>query len=189
LFAAATQATVGFVLVRNAASRPLAPLMARLHDAGDREHLQRSLTGATRWVAGTTLAGAILVIVLASPLLSLFGRGFEAATPALRLLAVAHIVNGWVAFNGTVLNVAGYHSHAARSATIALLVDAALLAVLVPAAGVDGAAIAAVAAVIVRNVLNSRAVRRELGLQTAALAWRRSRRIPFPSPFRTTPRA
>jgi O-antigen/teichoic acid export membrane protein len=169
LFAAATQATVGFVLVRNAAFRPLAPLMAALHDAGDHVRLQASLTRATRWVAGATCVGAIVLIALAQPLLSLFGPGFSDAGYALGFLAAAHVVNGWVAFNGTVLSVTGHQAQAARSATIALIVNAALLALLIPAAGVSGAAIAALADVAVRNLLNSRAVRRELGLRTAAI--------------------
>jgi O-antigen/teichoic acid export membrane protein len=170
LFAAATQATVGFVLVRNAAGRPLAPLIASLHDAGGGSpRLQAELTRATRWVASVTLLGAIAVAVLARPLLSLFGPGFADAAPALRLLAVAHVVNGWVAFNGTVLTVTGHAADAARAATLAISVNAVLLAVLVPTAGVEGAAVAALVGVTVRNQLNSRMVRRKLGLRTSAL--------------------
>ena len=116
------------------------------------------------------MVGAIVVALLANPLLSLFGRGFHDAAPALLLLAGAHVVNSWVAFNGTVLNVTGYQSYGARSAAIALVVDAGLLALLIPAAGVEGAAIAALADVTLRNVLNSRAVRSKLGLRTAAFA-------------------
>jgi O-antigen/teichoic acid export membrane protein len=176
LFAAATQAMVGFVLVINAARRPLAPLVARLYAADERERLQTELTRATRWVAAATVAGALVMAVLAHPLLSLFGPDFHDAVAALLLLAAAQVVNGWVAFNGTVLIVTGYAHHAARAATAAISVNAALLAVLVPTVGVEGAAIASLVGVSVRNVLNSRTVRRDLGLRTGALTFGRLRR-------------
>jgi O-antigen/teichoic acid export membrane protein len=176
LFAAATQATVGFILFRNAGFRPLAPLMANLHHADDRVELQASLTRATRGVAAVTLVAAILLVALADPVLSLFGTGFRAASNALMLLAIAHVVNAFVAFNGTALNVTGRQAHVARAATTGLVVNAGLLVLLIPLAGVDGAAIAALADVTIRNVLNSRAARRELGLRTAALTVRRRAR-------------
>lgn len=180
LFAAATQATVGFVLVRNAGFRPLAPLMAVMHDIGDSARLQALLTRATRWVAAITLAGAIALIAAAHPLLSLFGPGFGGAAHVLALLAIAHVVNAFVAFNGTVLNVAGYQSQTARAAATALLVHAGALSLLVPLVGVDGAGIAALVDVTVRNILCSHAVRAELGLTTAALApprWLQRKRV------------
>jgi O-antigen/teichoic acid export membrane protein len=170
LFAAATQATVGFVLVRNAGARPLMPLIARLHDGGaGGARLQAQLTRATRWVAAVTAAGAAAVCLLAGPLLSLFGAAFTDASGALVILALGHVVNAAWAFNGTVLTVTGHARAAARAATAAIVVNAGLLAILVPVAGLEGAAAAWLAGLVVRNTLNSRAVRRELDLRTGVL--------------------
>ncbi len=167
LFAAATQATVGFVLVWNAAGRPLMPPVARLHETGGHARLRSELTRATRWVAAATAAGALVVVLLAGPLLSLFGAAFTEAADVLILLAVGHVVNATWAFNGTVLTATGHVGAAARGATVAIVVNAVLLAALIPLAGLEGAAIAWLASVAVRNALNSRAARRELGLRTS----------------------
>jgi O-antigen/teichoic acid export membrane protein len=85
------------------------------------------------------------------------------------VLVVAYVLNAWLAFNTTVLTATGHGRAAARGAGVSILVNGVLVAVLVPPLGAEGAAAAMLAATVVRNLQNSRAVRREPGLRTAPI--------------------
>jgi O-antigen/teichoic acid export membrane protein len=169
LFAAAAQATFLFALARAAAARPLLPLLARWHADGAREALQGGLTRGTRWVLAATVAAGVLLCAFAGPIMGLFGAGFSAAAPTLRVLVLANIVNAWVAFNATTLTATGHGRALAGAATASLAVNLALLAILVPRLGVVGAAVATLASTSARNMLNSTSVRRRIGVRTSPL--------------------
>jgi O-antigen/teichoic acid export membrane protein len=169
LFAAALLCTAPFALLLTAGRLPLASALARLGASGERERLQRGLRVATRTVAA--LCAAVAAVMLAAPVfvLSLFGDDFSGGATALRLLAIAHLINALAAFNGMALIMTG-HEHAAMRATIlGLGLDAALCVALVPSFGADGAAIALLVSITVRNAVNSVQVRRRLGVDATVI--------------------
>ncbi len=173
LYAAAAQAAIVLVILFEAVRTPLAPMVARLWAADERERLQRGLTAATRRLLAATAITAALVAVLAEPLLGLFGEGFEAGAPALRIVALAQVVNAVTAFNGLVLMMTGHQVALARAAAVSFAVMVAALALLVPPLGAEGAALALVAGTLVRNAVNTVQATRLTGLDTTA--WARSR--------------
>jgi O-antigen/teichoic acid export membrane protein len=170
IYAAASQLTAVFALLLTALRIPLAPVLAELHASSQAERLQRALTLTTRWAAVACGVAAVPLLVLAGPLLSLFGHAFENGAGALRLLVAANVLNGIAAFNGLTLLMTGRQRAAGWAAGLALGVDFALCLVLVPVWGTKGAATGALAAVGLRNALNSWQTRRLLGLRSTAFA-------------------
>jgi O-antigen/teichoic acid export membrane protein len=170
VFAAALQCTAPFVLVIAAGRLPLASAVARLGAAEERERLQRGLRTATRGVAAVCVAVAAVLLVAPGLLLGLFGGGgFSDGATALRLLVLAHVVNALAAFNGMVLIMRGHERAAMGAALGCLVLDGVLCLVLVPPLGATGAAIALLASIAVRNVVNSVQVRRGLGIDATVI--------------------
>ena len=169
LYAAALQCMAPFVLLLAAARLPLGAAMARLGAAGEREQMQRRLRTATRVVAAASAAMAALLFLVPGPILGLFGDHFSSGATALRILAVAGLVNALCAFNGMVLIMGGEERAAMRAALGCLVLDAVLCVALVPTLGSRGAALAALVSITARNLANSVQVRRRLGVDATVL--------------------
>ena len=175
LYAAAAQVSVVLVILFEAVRTPLAPMVARLWATDEHARLQRGVTAATRRLFGATVVLAILVAALAEPLLSLFGDGFEDGAAALRVVALAQVVNAAAAFNGLVLTMTGHEDAVARASVAAFAVTVAALVPLVPALGAEGAALGLLAGTLARNVVNAVQAQRLTGLDTTAVgAWSRA---------------
>src|SRR5262249_43331971 len=82
---------ISFVMV--AATYPLSPAVARLHVEGDTAGMQRMTVRAARLVLLASIPVALVLIVFAGPVLSLFGHDFTAGSTAVRILAFGDLVN------------------------------------------------------------------------------------------------
>jgi O-antigen/teichoic acid export membrane protein len=156
-----------------AGTAPLAPLVARLHALGRRESLAHAVRSTTRTIFAATLAIAAVFAATGPLTLDLLGSRYGAGAGALALLCLAAVVNAAFAANTLALLMTG-HERAAATATgagAATTVVAAL--VLVPALGIDGGALAALAGVVVRNALATRSAWTTLGLDTSLRGARR----------------
>jgi O-antigen/teichoic acid export membrane protein len=169
VYAAALQCLAPFVLVQTAGRLGLTSAVARLGAAGEQARLQRGLRTATRAVAVVSTVFAALLLAAPGELLGLFGSGFPAGAGALRILAAAYLINSLCAFNGMVLTMRGEERAAMRASLGCLVLDTVLCFALVPPLGARGAALAALISVTARNVLNSVATWRRLGIDTTVL--------------------
>jgi O-antigen/teichoic acid export membrane protein len=170
VYAAARLCTAPFTLVIAAGRLPLAGVIARLGATGEWARLQRGLRTATRGVALVSAAIAAVLIIAPGLVLGMFGAEFAHNGGALlRILALAQLVNAICAYNGLVLIMAGHERAAMAAALGGLVLDGVLCVALVPALGARGAAIAVLASVIARNVVNSVLVRRRLGIDATVL--------------------
>jgi O-antigen/teichoic acid export membrane protein len=169
VYAAAALCVAPFGLLLTAGRLPLGGVVARLDASGDRERLQRGLRTATRAVAVLAAPVAAVLLLFPDTVLGLFGAGFSRGADALRILAVAQLVNALCAFNGLVLIMSGQERVAMGTSVISLVLDAVLCAALVPVWGAEGAAVGVLVSVTVRNVANSVSTRRRLGIDTTVL--------------------
>jgi O-antigen/teichoic acid export membrane protein len=174
--AAASVAALPFV----ALALPLSPLVAEFHARGEDARLARTITVSTRWTLGVTLIAAA-ALAAAGPLgLPLVGHAFAAGSGPLALLCLAAIVNSAFAANGLVLLMAGLERLAAMATAAGALSCALLAALLIPATGLRGAAVAVVASTLVSNTLASYFTWTRLGLDTSFLG--RSAPVRFAPP-------
>jgi O-antigen/teichoic acid export membrane protein len=148
---------------------PLSPLVAELHARRDDAGLARTVTVATRWTLGATLIAAAALAAAAPLGLPLLGHAFAAGSGPLALLCVAAIVNASFAANGLVLLMAGFERLAAIATSAGTASCAVLAALLIPTAGLRGAAVAVVTSTLVSNALASYFTWTRLALDTSFL--------------------
>ncbi len=122
----------------------LGPMSAQFLARGDRAGLQRILS---RGAVLASLLAAVLglaLIVLAAPLLRLFGPDFVVARDALLLLAAGQVVIAVCGPADGVLAMAGRNRVLVVTMLIAVVADIGLQSVLIPQFGMLGAAMATV---------------------------------------------
>lgn len=128
------------------------PMMAQLHDAGERDALAHLYRTATRWAFALYLPFFLGVVLYAEQLLGVFGDGFTSGTTALFIIAAAELVNAATGVCGSLLDMSGHTTVKLVNsvAWTALLLGGSAL--LIPPFGVDGAAIATFIALCTVNV-------------------------------------
>lgn len=144
----------------------LAPAMARLHAARDRERLQRMMTQWVRIVFALSLPLAVGLICLGRWWLPLFGHGYVQAHAALAILVGGQLVNVAMGSVGSLLIMTGYERDTARLLAVSAACNITGNALLIPKWGIEGAACATTAGVVLWNVLMVIRVHRRLGIHS-----------------------
>jgi O-antigen/teichoic acid export membrane protein len=169
LYHAAARTAGVMAVVLTMGNAVAAPQFAALHARGDREGMQALTTAVTQWAFWPSLVAAVGLILLAEPLLALFGRAFVTARLVLTILAVGQLVNTGSGPVAMLLNMTGHHRINLR-VNVWLILMKVLLSVLgVLWFGLVGAAIAAATTTVVSNLWRHRIVSRELGIHASIL--------------------
>jgi O-antigen/teichoic acid export membrane protein len=121
-------------------------------------------------VALTSWGLALVVLVLAEPLLGIFGEAFRAGAPALRLLTLGYMGASLMSLASALLNMTGHHSASTATMLAGTALTAALCLMLVPRWGIVGAAAATAVSTLVWNLGLLLMARRRLGVTAAPLA-------------------
>ncbi len=132
-----------------------AAVAARLSTAhGRRDHglLQSTLTKAAVLTLASTIVLVTATLVLDDFLLGLFGGPAQSADTALWILLIGQVVNAATGSVGILMAMAGQERFAAMTAGAVLVVNIALHFLLVPAYGIEGAAIATASSAILWNL-------------------------------------
>jgi O-antigen/teichoic acid export membrane protein len=146
------------------------PTLSERFRRGDREEIRGTVQAALRHISMVVVPLSVFTFVLAGPLLSLTLTGeFQAAVPTLRLLSVYALLFALFYPYATLLHAMGRPDATARTAVLAMAVNAVLNLLLVPQSllGVPlpglaerGSALATVVAVGVQLALLRRAAHR-----------------------------
>lgn len=158
--------TAGLASVfQTAMNAAVAPQIGQLFWGDRRGDLERTVLRAVRRIFPPSLAVTVVLVVLGRPILGVFGPAFAAGWPALAIYAAGQLASVSAGPVGWMLNLTG---HQTRSALVTAATAALALAgyvVLIPLAGIAGAAAANAGAVVVKNIWMSRLVRQHLGLR------------------------
>lgn len=140
------------------------PRIARLHASGNRAALQAVLTRATRVIAVFGLAGAVILCVFGTLLLRyVFDAGYTGGYTALVILTVGQFANACFGPVALVLNMTGHQKVTLIGVSASVVLNAALNLMLVPRFGIEGAAVATSASLILWNALLVWALRQRTG--------------------------
>lgn len=120
---------------------------------------------ATLWLVAVSFPVFITLAVFAPVLMSIFGPQFVTGQTALAILAIAMLVNMATGAVRAALSMGGRSGWVLMDNLAALAVNVGLNAVLIPRMGMDGAAIAWAASIVVGNLLPLGQVYRLWGLQ------------------------
>jgi O-antigen/teichoic acid export membrane protein len=170
------------VVTATAASTPLViilstttPMIAALHAQDDHRRLQRLVTwSAWGQTAGVFLVSLPLVLIPEQLLPLVFGKGFEAAANATRIVAVGQIVNAAFGPNMALLNMSNQEKRVTRAMFAGLVLNVFTALVLGARYGTVGAASGFVLSLICWNVITWWDAKRILGIETSVLGlpWR-----------------
>lgn len=162
--ASVTARWVSFMLL--SANAVAAPLIASLHAEGEERALQDLVTRVARWTFWPSVALATILILGAGPVLDLFGDGFARARWALVILVGGQVVNAAMGPVGHLMNLTGHGKDSAVVYGTAAGVNVGLNLLLIPAMGMEGAAVATATSVILWNLWLFALVRRKVGVHS-----------------------
>lgn len=171
------QAATLVVFVLTAVNMVLAPHFARLHAMGERAELER----LARWGAKMVLLAAAPVaaglVIFGGPVLGfVFGTRYAVGAAALAILCVGQLANAAMGSVGLLLNMTGHERDTAVGVGLAAGANVVLNLLLIPPFGIEGAATATAASLMIWNVVLYRRVRRRLDVVPTAWAPRSRRR-------------
>ena len=166
IFAAAyrTSSLTSFVLI--AVNSIAAPKFAALFRQGDLNALRQTAQNSARLMA--LAAGVPLLLFLLFPgwVMSIFGPQFVSGKLALAILSAGQFVNVVTGSVGFVLMMSGHERVMRNIMGFAAVLNVSCNAVMIPAMGVEGAAIAGAITLSLQNLLAAVMVRCRLGIWT-----------------------
>ncbi len=138
-------------LPRTAVNTLFAPTISHLFARKDQAMLQVLVSTSALWTLCGAAAIALVLSVLADPLLSWFGHGYEAGVPALRILLIGQVFAASLGSQLHVMNMTGHERSAAVLLVISTVVNALVSMIMIHQFGLTGAAIATTLALILWN--------------------------------------
>jgi O-antigen/teichoic acid export membrane protein len=173
---------VAFVpIILQSVNQIFAPTIADLHSRGEVEMLGRLYQTLTKWIIALTIPLAVVIVFFSMPLMRLFGADFEPGWPVLVIGTLGQLVNCGVGSVGILLLMSGNQRRLIKvqAAMAAVAVIAGMI--LIPVAGMIGAAIASTLVTVGTNLWYMREVKHALRTQP----WNR-RYIPLLVPCAAT---
>ncbi len=146
----------------NAVTAFAAPKFAALIVDGDRESQQQFAKSIAMWMFWPTLAVVMSLLVIGPIILGTFGPSFVAGQPALVVLAFGYLVQASTGPTSSYLAVSDNHDSIMWINASAAISNILLNILLIPMAGIIGAAIASVLSILLFQALSYVVVRRRL---------------------------
>jgi O-antigen/teichoic acid export membrane protein len=170
VYAIASRAAELTSITMAAVNMVLAPKIAALHGSGQMDVMRRMVRSATRRVLLASVPLASILFFGARPLLGYFyGERFEAGALPLQILVISQVVVVGSGPLGTLLNMTGLTRVNSNNMMVAVALNVALNAILIPRFGATGAATATAISLISSRLLLSYQVQRQLELHPAGL--------------------
>jgi len=140
------------------------PRIARLHAENNQTEIAHLARKWTFYATGMMVLGGLLIGLVATPLLSIFGPEFVGNHTIIWVLIGARILHAACGPGFELLTMTGHANLGARAQTYGLAFEAAAAASLIPHFGMAGAALAIVIGMIIRCALLCLWSRQKLGL-------------------------
>jgi len=172
IYSAALRGASLIPLALNMAGVAMAPTFASLYAKGEQAALQHLVTRMSQLVLLGGVPVAAGLILFGRRFLLLFGPQYTGGQTALVLLSLGQLVNIVAGPVAGLLTMTGHERDVVMGVGLGTGANLALSLILVPLWGINGAACAAAASLILWNVFLVRRVRRRLALSPIA-GWRR----------------
>jgi len=108
-----------------------------------------------RWIFILSLPVFIVIIVLAEPIMGLFGEAFVFSSSALILVAFGELINNSTGATGLMVVMSGRSKLELLNVVVALLLNAGICLLLIPQHGLVGAAFANMTSIAAANLLRT----------------------------------
>ncbi len=164
LYTAATRFIVLGQLFVQSVQQALAPHLSSLFARGEAATANTVFRTATLWSVVASWPFYLMLAGFSRPLMGVFGHGYSVASDVVLILSLTMLLATACGPVDSVLLMAGRSWLSLRNSSVALAVNVGMNIVLIPLAGIRGAAISWAVAIVVRNVLPLLQVRRHLGM-------------------------
>lgn len=129
------------------------PLISDLYSRGKLDQVKRIYRTTTKWDMTFNLPIFLIILLLAKPMLSIFGADFVTGSEGLIILAFATLFNAATGVCGSVITMTGYSKLTFANSIIYLVLNIALDMWLIPRLGVVGAALGVMLSSVLINLL------------------------------------
>lgn len=129
------------------------PTISNLYGRGEKESLAKLFKISTRWIFTISLAGALVLMLFAKPILSIFGSQFVAGALALYFLVLGELINAGVGSVGFMLMMTGRPKINLINSIILFFLTLGLGFIFIARYGVLGAALTTALSVALINIL------------------------------------
>jgi O-antigen/teichoic acid export membrane protein len=157
-------------LPRTAVNTLFAPTISSLFTRNDRMMLQVLVARAATWTLCAGAPIALVLAVLAEPLLAWFGPGFEDGVPALRILLLGQVIVSSAGSQLYVMTMTGHERSAVKILVSCAGANVVASIALINLLGLTGAAISTTVTLIVWNLAMAVFIRRRLRFLPGLLA-------------------
>jgi O-antigen/teichoic acid export membrane protein len=153
VFAVASQINLVGQMFHSSIVTASAPIVSELYERGEQEQMGRLYQAVTKWTFTLNLPLFLIVLLFPEPILSIFGKSFVGGATALTILAWANLVRTGTGICGAVLDMTGNTTLKMVNSLVTFGLTLGLNILLIPHWGLVGAAIAALIAATVVNLL------------------------------------
>ena len=130
------------------------PITSGLYAQGSMPEIRKNFSILTKWLCSATLPLFLILFLFPETALSfLFGANYATAATALRILSLGFIISNFLGPNGGTLVAMGEARFMMWASLAAVVLNIGLNIVLIPPFGIQGAAIASVAAITSANLI------------------------------------
>ena len=130
-----------------------APMIAGYHGRQELGEIRNLYGLVTRWILTIVMLPALILFFFPVEVLSVFGRGFDAGSAALVMLAASALLQAWFGLGSTVLAMSGAERLSFVNQTVALAAQVLLHLLLIPRFGLNGAAFSTLAVTVLLTLI------------------------------------
>ena len=152
-----------------AIGRVIAPKIAQAYAAGEIKKLKVLLAKSSKGILIVSFPVVVVFVSLSPWYLSIFGQEFLAGRSALIILCIGQLLNAFAGLPNILLNMTGYEFYTASVASVGIVVNIVLNALLVPRWGVEGAATATAVSLVLISATNLVIANKKLKLHSSIL--------------------
>lgn len=143
--------------------------ISELSAGGQNDEVERYFAKAIRWTFWPSLAGAVFILLIGRPLLSLFGPHFIGGYQLMFIMAAGMVIQASTGPAEVVLNMQGQEKACAQVYAASFAFGLAACAFLIPSLGAHGAAVAIAITLTFKSLLLFVLVKRRLSLHAFIL--------------------
>jgi O-antigen/teichoic acid export membrane protein len=153
IYAASTRFVLAGSIALPAVIATIAPQISAMVTLGRYDRAEALYRTSTWWLMIPSFPIYIVTIVFAPFLLRMFGTGFDQGDTVLVILAAAMLVSMATGPISQVLLMSGHSVINLANTVLALILNVALMVILIPRMGINGAAIAWAASIVLINIV------------------------------------
>jgi O-antigen/teichoic acid export membrane protein len=171
IYTAAANTAVQLRFVLHAFNASFSPIISELYHQGLHAQLHRLFTTVTRWIVTLTLPLGIILILLAEPIMRIYGSGFAGGSTVLIVLSIVFFIDAAVGAVGYMLQMSDHQYTVMVINSCMAVLNVGLNIWFIATYGLMGAAYATGLAIGIGNIAKLVAVSRFMDMEPYSLEY------------------